>query len=652
MKKNRIRRSDYSRVLVTETIPFETPIVFSNDGLYDQVTSLNKANDIQKLIVRALVFGESPAKQPNSTVPYTYKVKKNSMELRRLALLHPLSQWQIKCFYEKYERLIIHYCSASPASIRAPKKVAGSYFSKSSWENINQYKNGTVTTEELDQYAKHAPSFFAYRGYDRLYKFFNSRDYFDLEKRFSVMKTLDVSKCFDSIYTHCLSWAVKDKPFTKENVDVSSTFAQRFDETIRHGNHNETNGIPIGPEVSRIFAEILFQEIDRRVIDAMSDLKFSVDYAFRRYVDDVFIFARTADVADRIYRIYADCLVSFNLHANSAKSVSTGRPFSTAKSRLVYDAGRHANEFFDKFLEQTEVGALKPKSIHASWRLTKNYIDAIKALCFSSQASYDEIASYLISVTTERIKRLVNVADGAIESDNETNYVDALDVLLNVQFFLYGVAPSVGASYKLSTSLILASRFSTRHLPARAATVHQKIFDLAAALLLDNCGVKQAEGIDGFVHLELLNIALAIRELGDSYLLPPDVVKQLFIDGRKLSYFTIVSLLFYVRDAAVYADIRTSLVDAARVTLSDLSDVLMSSEKANMLLDLLHCPYVPVDSKRTWVKGLFSALQLTQPNKAALQAYLTTLGTTHALVDWSAIDLLNSLEKKELKQAY
>jgi len=225
-------------------------------------------------------------------------------------------------------------------------------------------------------------------------------------------------------------------------------------------------------------------------------------------------------------------------------------------------------------------------------------------------------------------------------------------VLLDVQFFLYGVAPSVGASYKLSTSLILASRFSTRHLPARAATVHQKIFDLAAALLLDNCGVKLAEGIDGFVHLELLNIALAIRELGDSYLLPPGVIKQLFIDGRKLSYFTIVSLLFYVRDATVYADIRTDIVDAARVTLSDLSDVLMSSEKANMLLDLVHCPYVPADLKRTWVKSLFLALQLPQPNKAALRAYLSTVGTNHALVDWSAIDLLNSLEKKELKQAY
>lgn len=39
--------------------------------------------------------------------------------------------------------------------------------------------------------------------------------------------------------------------------------------------------------MSRIFAEILFQEIDRRVMQELADLKFRQDYEFRRYVDDV-----------------------------------------------------------------------------------------------------------------------------------------------------------------------------------------------------------------------------------------------------------------------------------------------------------------------------------------------------------------------------
>lgn len=157
MKKNLIKRNDYNRVLITETLPFETPIIFSNDGLYEQVSSLEQASDVQKTIIRALVLGEGQAKPIHSTVPYLYKIRKNAHEFRRLALIHPSSQWKVRCFYEKYEQLIIHYCSVSPASIRAPRRVAGSYYNKSTWENINQYKNGAVAIDALDRYVKHIP---------------------------------------------------------------------------------------------------------------------------------------------------------------------------------------------------------------------------------------------------------------------------------------------------------------------------------------------------------------------------------------------------------------------------------------------------------------------------------------------------------------
>jgi len=651
MKKNRIRRSDYNRVLITETTPFETPIIFSNDGLYDQIAALDSAGHVQSTVIKSLVLHAGISKPPSSTIPYTYKIKKDSKSFRRLSLLHPASQWKARVFYEKYEQLIIHYCSISPASIRAPKTVASSFYSKSSWENINKYKTGSIALDGLDRYTKHAPSFFSYRGYDRLYKFFNSRDYLALEKRFSFLKTLDVTKCFDSIYTHCLSWAVKDKPFTKSHVAVSSTFAQEFDGVIRHGNHNETNGIPIGPEVSRIFSEILFQEIDRRVIQELTDLKFRQHYEFRRYVDDVFIFARDESTANRIHDKYADVLIDFNLHTNTAKSTCIGRPFSSSKARLVYDAGQQANSFFEKFLEQTGIGVLSPKGIHNKWKLTKSYIDSVKALCHSNESTYDEIASFLISVITERVKRLVN-HDNPSSTIQDSEYVDAFVVLLDVLFFLYSVAPSVGASYKLSTSLILAARFSKKYLSTGYPTIHQKIFDLTCSLLHDQCGVKHASDIEGFVHLESFNIALATRELDDNHLLPPEIIDELFVSAGKLTYFTIVASLFYVRDSNVYQELRTKLLDAAVGKLSDLSDVLMNSEKAHLLLDLLSCPYVPDKQKIAWIKSLFKTLQFAKPSKADLQSFLTGIRTSHAQVDWKDIDLLNSLEKKELKQAY
>ncbi len=652
MKKNLIKRKDYNRVLITETLPFETPIIFSNDGLYQQVSSLDQASAVQKTIIQALVLGEGHPKPVHSTIPYLYKVRKNTQEFRRLALLHPFSQWRVRGFYEKYEQLILHYCAISPASIRSPRRIAGSYYNKSSWENINQYKNGAVAIDKLDRYVKHTPSYFSYHGYDRLYKFFSSRDYFSLEKQFSVLMTLDVSKCFDSIYTHGLSWAVKDKAFTKTHIDVSTTFAQAFDQVIRHGNHNETNGIPIGPEASRIFAEIMFQEIDRRAIGALGAFVFGVDYVFRRYVDDVFIFARNVDTARRVYDTYSDVLMSFNLHANTAKATTIHRPFLTSKSRLIFEAGRQANDFFDKFLFQENRGTLAPKKIYSHWKLTKSYIDSVKSLCSSSGSSYDDVASFLVSVTTERIKQLVNYSSSDKDAIDHNEYASAVEVLLDVLFFLYSVAPSVGASYKLSTSLILVLRFSNRHLPEHSATIAQRIYDLSAALLFEQRGIKHAEGIDGFVHLEYLNIVLAIRELGSTYLLPPEVIDEIFIKGKQLTYFTIISCLFYVRDDQKYACIREVLLKSAREKLSDMSNILMNSEKAYLLLDLLFCPFVSNAQKELWVTSLYKVLQKPKPSSTDMQAFLGAATSIRAQVDWADVDLLNSLEKKELKQAY
>ena len=294
-KINFIKHSDFDRVLITETLPYETPIIFSNEGLYNRIKNFESSSEFEQKLIKSLVFGDNPSLPYHSTKPYLYKIRKNALEYRRLALLHPLSQWKLRIFYEDYNKLILYFCNISPASIRAPKAVASSFFSKSSWENIYKYKTASLTSEAIDGWTKHTPSFFSYIGYDRLYKFFKSNDYFSLEKKYQVQMTLDVSKCFDSIYTHSIAWATKDKEFIKSYIKHKcSSFGDDFDAVIRHGNDNETNGIPIGPEVSRLFSEIIFQKIDQQVIKNLSKigLNFNTDYVFRRYVDDVYIFGK------------------------------------------------------------------------------------------------------------------------------------------------------------------------------------------------------------------------------------------------------------------------------------------------------------------------------------------------------------------------
>jgi hypothetical protein len=134
--------------------------------------------------------------------------------------------------------------------------------------------------------------------------------------------------------------------------------------------------------------------------------------------------------------------------------------------------------------------------------------------------------------------------------------------------------------------------------------------------------------------------------------LPPEIIDKLFVSARKLTYFTIIASLFYVRNLEIYKGLQEKIICVAVEKLSDLSDVLMSSEKAHLVLDLLSCPYISDKQKTSWIKALFKVLQIAQPNRDGLRQCLTDLSASHAQVDWKNIDLLNSLEKKELKQAY
>lgn len=433
---------------------------------------------------------------------------------------------------------------------------------------------------------------------------------------------------------------------------VESTFGEQFDSVIRHGNHNETNGIPIGPEVSRIFSEILFQEIDCQVISKLTDLKFDVDYSFRRYVDDVYIFTNNETVAQRIYDVYADTLVAFNLHANSSKSITINRPFLTEKSRLIFDATSKANSFFESFLEKNGNVNIQPKSIHSPWKLTKLFIDSLKALCSQSSANYDEIASFIIAMVTERVKKIVNNNLSEEDHSRKEDYLKALHILLDILYFMYSVAPSVGASYKLSTAIILTVRFTREHIPQSIDTICQQIYDLTIALFSDQFGKNDGENVAGFVRLEYLNVLLAIRELGNHYLIPEKVISTLFVDKRKLSYFTAMSCLFYIRNDLQYENIRKEIDAYIDYELSDLTDILESAEKAYLFLDAFSCPFISEEKKIIWIQKFQTVIQKPAIAKKDAKIFVQNYARQFWQVNWADVDLLNSLEKKELKQAY
>lgn len=655
-KLNKIDKSDYDRVLVTETLPFETPMIFSNDGLFRLLKNYDRSCRIQNTLVNNLVLGVQNKKTAHSTVPFSYKIRKDETSHRELGLMHPISQWKVRKFYEKYEHLILYHCSVSPVSIRSPEKIAGSYYVRSSLKYLNQYKSDSIMSTKLDMLTLNSPSFYAYKGVTRLYKFFESRDFFATEKKYDYMSTLDVSHCFPSIYTHSMSWALKGKEFTKKQVSVQSTFSQEFDRLMCHMNFGETNGILIGPEVSRIFAEILFQTIDIAVIESARKKghQFGKGFTFRRYVDDIYVFGNTRKVINDVSEIISDELSKQNLYLNSKKSELIQRPFVTKKSKVINKAKAEANMFIRSFAKiDSENKTLSPLDIHSTWRLTRSYLTRIKTLCSDLNVEYSEVSGFLIGFFCERVKKLVSVEEGvkSIDQEFQVKYKKALLVLLDVLFFLYQVSPSVQSSYKFCTSIILIVRFSKKYLIDISTDIEHRIFELTSELI-DEMHDSVNSPVPSRVMLEKINVVLSISELDSSYALRCEQLEELFLADPIIDYFTIVSGLYYVGGDNSYNDITQGLLKSASEKLSDMSDLLTSSEKTYLLLDLLSCPYVPNLKKQKWIERAFTAFEESQPTSTELNLFLSASLDFQSSTNWKDLDLLNSLERKELNSTY
>lgn len=268
-----VHKADHDRVVLTETLPYEVPVIFSNDGFYKHIKlSYNSEYQLDSLYDKLI------RNSGKWTIPFSYKISKDSMSMRKLSILHPNSQLKIIELYKKYDKTICYYCSISKISLRAPSKVASSFFKNSIISDLNKYKSDTVDTIQTDKIVKHSTSYFAYDRYSKFYKFIDSEQFVEMEKKYSLLCMLDIFKCFDSIYTHTVSWAVKNKKFAKDTVTIKSTFGQYIDGIMQHCNHSETNGILVGPEISRIFAEIIFQDIDCKVMnECLRKFKYQYD---------------------------------------------------------------------------------------------------------------------------------------------------------------------------------------------------------------------------------------------------------------------------------------------------------------------------------------------------------------------------------------
>lgn len=633
------------RVLLTEVLPYELPLFLNNEAFYANMQN----NELQKLFLE--IFSSSSLSKTDWTIPFDYNIRRIGGEKsRKLSLIHPLTQLACVEHYEKYDEYMLFLCSHSPFSIRYISKKAKCVFS--SEEATEIYNN--VLEEETERKVKELNdgeldkryrSYFCYKKYDLAYKFFESGDNLRLEQKFTHMMTLDVTGCFYHVYTHTIAWAVKGKEVAKNNRNAS-TFENSFDMLMQHCNYNETNGIVVGPEISRIFAEIILQSIDLEVMRFLKERGYMLgrDYEIRRYVDDSYVYANSTEILDDICAAYKEKLAFYKLDINEKKREFYERPFTSG----VRDAKLQVIQLVARFQEihlreEDEDNKHYASSMRDDYSEFTSFAKHFRSITHQYNLHYGDLNKYTLTLLLRQIRQEMR--------KGMKPYLRLLNTYADIAFYLFSLDMHTTASYRLCSILDCLDRWADsaddvdtkQELMAKIHREAKRVID-----------IYQANVSDGTTNLEVLNLLIILHRL-IGINIPQNQIDTLFklnVEKHKgyenLNYFQLCTLLYLIENNNAYTSVREAIEKEIVARLSEPKQ-LRKADNACLFFDIMTCPYI---SKETCLKAIEQTLGIkksqTKDNKRKLLAqpgrWFFDWDKTHSLTEF--------LEKKEYHSPY
>jgi hypothetical protein len=148
----------------------------------------------------------------------------------------------------------------------------------------------------------------------------------------------DISRFYQSVYTHSVPWALYGRAFAKRYRQTPNV-GNQLDVLLRRCQDDQTNGIPIGPDSSLLIAEIILSAIDER-------LRKHADRIIR-YMDDYEIVAETEGEALHLLAELQNELLKFELHLNPSKTGVYPLPVAL-EQRWTAPLNQHALDPTDK----------------------------------------------------------------------------------------------------------------------------------------------------------------------------------------------------------------------------------------------------------------------------------------------------------------
>ena len=728
MKKKKIRlKYKKERVLLCDVLPYELPFTFSNRGFYrylvrnqiridDGLVKWGNHISAGALAVLAFIVNKSVAdlqtignclnlEKNKQRIPFTYNILHKPNKFRELTVIHPLNQMQMVDFYEKYKSVLLYFTNLDRFSLRHPNKVACYFFYKDRLHNKLLGKKADKIELFFNEY-ENLKSYFSYERYNNIYRFYEDYRYQRAEKKFTHLQKFDVQSCFDSIYTHSISWAIGGgKTSFKENFNGRDySFGGVWDELMMEMNYNETNGIVIGPEFSRLFAEVILQHIDKRVDTSLSDkhgFKFNKDYVCYRYVDDYFFFYNDQKVCDQAMLLFTNVLKEFKMTISSEKTECIERPFITDISRAKQQIDRliddnlklkmneldidETEDDVDKDYVEEDVSISaervnKAMNTNFSWYFSSNMFNAeFKSILKSCNVKSKDVVNYTLARIATRLNRDLlkfirkhKVLSVAMDGDNGN--IDKAEIakvrnrmevslgkfivnLIDSVFFLYAGSQRVNTTLKMMDILnLIIITFDSNYEDNSVQRFTQEMRDYIFTKIHNEVSlVFQRTRHDENAQIETLYLLLLIKRLRSKHRLSEFEIKRYMGNTNdegftfpKLNAIAIEILLYYFGNEQRFCELKNELMNSVIKKYKDVSEKTrkISTELVILTLDLMTCPYIKKEVKNK----IGELMGIKKDDVHAMMRYLKKHKTM--FMRWEGIDITKELNAKVSQEVY
>jgi hypothetical protein len=609
MKRKKIElKYKKERVVFSDVLPYETPLIFSNRHFYRFLVKNKIRTENNKLCWGAamsdgafeslkLLFGIDT--NTNKTVgsvsidrqkikiPFSYRIAHKQNKFRELAIIHPLNQLQMVEFYEKYKYLLLHYCNQSNFSIRRPDKVACYFYYRDRLHEQLLGKKVDSKEEYMNEY-ENLKSYFSYQKYSNIYKFYEDYRYQRAEKKFNKLLKFDIQDCFNSIYTHSIVWATlggkeQAKSTLINKQSSKDTFGDFFDDLMQKMNYNETNGIVIGPEFSRIFAEIILQRIDKDVENEMISKKIYLkkDYECYRYVDDYFLFYNDEETKNQILEQFTLRLREYKLTISDSKTKIFEKPFVTditiAKQKIdslfaenikikiqdeIVSENADEDEKDTVEIDRNDDNKFNIKKLNEflsekrSLYIHPNVFNTkYKVIIKESEVEYKSVINYSLAKICSKLETLLKKFDSRfkylsyfvkhsdklsndkdrekvikLKKQDEGNLTKFIINILDIVFFLYSNNKRINTTLKVLSILnviILYLKNNYQLKTEKLIRFDKANIEIVFKKIQDEINlVMQTTPFNEHTQLEAFYLLLALKEMGKEYAISDDTINK------------------------------------------------------------------------------------------------------------------------------